>query len=491
MTDRTRLRKYADQLIKQKKMIQATHYLLITVFIVFSAGTLLALPLRYFLGFSYHWPIFLAAAASALSFIYGFLGLDNAENVFQQMDDSMHLNEKMSAAWQFGHTDNPYSRLLLEDASSLMEEIEPSQVFKLHFSRRDPFIPLLMALFLFLWMGSFSFLEISDEQQAKGEYLVETSERIDAVIGDDSDKALEEISEEYEKLGQKIQDRFMNEQSLENEVEKLSRKLEEKIAELSREGVDRDSKVLGEDEADSEVYQLERKREMNEDLQDILDSLMKTFSITPDMGLSGGQSGEREQSGEGGTSGGQREEQRRGSQSTEEDSDSADDASSSGETTHLNEGDSSVDPREQGEESDSSGNKPGQSEGLDKEDTGSSDIAPEFDRDFEGDEQFDPNQFPGNDTPDDMSELKPLKEERQSGEFDKEENIEGDLQEGEQMKSFIRALPHIVEPTREEMEVLRYYRNQLESTVDKEILPEGYEEVIRDYFLGIGVLNDE
>lgn len=491
MTEKDKLLNYANQLIHQKKIIQASRYLLITSFIVFSLGILLALPLRYYFGINHIWPILLASGAITLSFVYGFLGLDNAESVFRQMDEIMDLNEKMSAVWQFGHSENPYSRLLRDEALELMEKIEPSQVFKIHFSRRDPFIPLLLALFLFLWLSSFSFLQISDQQMAMGDFLMETSERIDAVTADDPQMDLDEISEEYKKLGQKIQDRFMNEQSLENEVESLSRKLEEKIAELSREGVDRESKVLGDEDAESEIYQLERKKKMNSDLQDILESLMKTFSITPEMGSGGIQRGESGQSGDSGTSGSRREEQSRSSTAEEETTGQEDAQSSADESSVQEEGPFTDELQEGLKEGESSGNEPGESEGMESDDSQGAESTPEFQRDFSGEEQFDPNQFPGTDMPEDLTDLKPMKEERQSGEFDEDENIKGELRKGEQMKSFIRALPHLVEPTREEMDVIRYYRNQLESSVDRENLPEGYESVIRDYFLGIGVLKDE
>jgi hypothetical protein len=58
------------------------------------------------------------------------------------------------------------------------------------------------------------------------------------------------------------------------------------------------------------------------------------------------------------------------------------------------------------------------------------------------------------------------------------------------MKSFIRALPHMGNPTLEELEIIHFYRNQLESAIKQENLPESYQSVVRDYFLSIGVLNE-
>jgi hypothetical protein len=108
---------------------------------------------------------------------------------------------------------------------------------------------------------------------------------------------------------------------------------------------------------------------------------------------------------------------------------------------------------------------------------------------LQSEESSSENMAPGEQKGDDGSYERQDREERQSGEFN-EENIRGKLQDGEQMKSFIRALPHIVDPSLQDKEIIYYYRNQLETAIENEILPEGYESVIRDYFLGIGVLNE-
>ncbi|MBN2658747.1 MAG: hypothetical protein JXR86_16950 [Spirochaetales bacterium] len=491
MTDRDKLASFAEQLIKQKRLIRAIKNILSLSFIALIAGSLAALPLRYFFGLDSPAPLGLLAGACLLSFIYGFLGVETHLSILRESDEKMGLKEKLSAAYQFGQSDNPYSTLIMGEALRLIETIKPGNVFPVIFSKRDPFIPLLTGLCLFLWMSSFSFLQISDRQMAIGDILLDSSERIDAVNSGEKDKDLEELAEEYRKLGQKIQDRFMNDKSIDREVEELSLRLEKKIEELSREGVQKESRTLSDEEADSEIYQLERKREMGDELGDILESLMKTFSLTPDMRL--GSSVERRDgmSGEGGLSEERNSESPPGS--AEEGTPAEDSESSDSARTGAPDKGETGEQGEDLQDSDSSQGKPGKSDGLEKDNSksGNTDpLSPFFDKE-EKISDFDPASPPGEEMTEDMGDFQPFREKKESGEFGEEDNIRGDLREGEQIKSFIRALPHIVEPTKEEMDIIHFYRNQLESAIDREILPPGYESVIRDYFLAIGVLNDE
>lgn len=482
-----RLVNFAEQLIRQKKIIRSVQNLLVVSFICLSLGILLSIPMRYFLGTGFIIPFLVLIVTLVLTFIYGFLGIESHLSALKDADEKMSLNEKLSAAFQFGDSANPYAGLLMDDALQITETLKANQIYQIRFSRRDPFQPLLLALFFFLWMSSFSFLQISDSNIATGEMLVDTSEKIDAVNREIEDKDIEDIAEEYRKLGQKIQDQFMNDQSIENEVEELSQKLEKKIEELSREGVDKDSQTLDDDEADSELYQLNRKEEMSQELNDILQNMMKTFSLTPDMTLGGMRQSEGGESGNGEGQSGMSDEPmsaENGDMNIPEEGTSesvSPEESSEIEKEETTEGEkqpSKGDPNSQessskeGEKNDNAqGNEPGPTPSSDEDDEKST------------------NSNPGSETADDTSDISPMREEKQSGEFD-EDNIRGELRDGEQMKSFIRALPHIAEPTREEMEVIHFYRNQLETAIDKEILPESYHSVVRDYFLGIGVLNE-
>ncbi|MBB6478499.1 hypothetical protein [Spirochaeta isovalerica] len=492
MTSRDKLVLFAEQLIKQKRITRATTNLLLTSFILLIIGSVAALPLRYFTGMEYGLPLLALISVCILTFVYGFLGLETHLTILQETDEKAGLNQKLSAAFQFGQSENPYSSLIMSDAIGLSDRIKPIEVFPIRFSRRDPFIPLLTGLFLFLWMSSFSFLQISGEQTAMGDSLLDASGRIDAVNSDENDKDLEDLAEEYRKLGQKIQDRFMNQQAIEREVEQLSRKLESKIEELAREGVNKESKSLTDEEADNEIYQLQRKREMGDELGDILESLMKTFSLTPDVRLGGAGESREGSPGDGeGSMTDDRIRDRAPIEDLEEKTDDNGGESTSSEVSELDDGEQG-NPGESSDEAESSQGKPGDTDGDNKknEQNGETDpLSPFYEKEGNGD--FDPDLAPGDDQPDNQDFMEPYKEKKQSGEFDDEDNIRGDMQEGEQMKSFIRALPHIVEPTREEMDVIRSYRNQLETAMDKDILPRGYESVIRDYFLAIGVLNDE
>lgn len=489
MGDRDFLEKYVKLLDRQRRLIRAAQNLLLVSFAVFSLGIICALPLRYFLGWSYEMPLSVASGIILLSIIYGFLGITDKTGLFREMDRNLNLKEKMSAAWQFGGTDSPYSPILMEDAEEIILKTEPHRVFKIHFSRRDPFIPLLLALFLFLWMGNFSFLRISDEQLNLADFLTGTADRIDAVNGEDLDRDLDEISEEYRKMGETLKDRFMNQQTLEREVDKLSKRLEKKIESLSREGVDKESKELGDKEADTPVYQLDRKEELSDELENLLDSLMKTFSMNPELalGMTNGQNGRR--SAEGQSPGGSGE---KGAGS-----DTRDEGDMDGQSGTTEEKGASSDNPEESEkpadsysESESTSNRPGESSDSQSSESPESNETPQLNR-KDKNESGDQSMSGEMDRAVENLEQTGQREQQQSGEFDKEDNIRGDLHNGEQMKSFIRALPHIVEPTREESDVLHYYRNQLETAVEKELLPNEYEAVVRDYFLGIGVLKDE
>jgi len=492
MTDIETLGLFAEDLIKQKRLMGSIKNTLFVSFILLAAGSLAALPLRYFLGVGYAIPTALLALIAILAFIYGFLGVETYQGVLREADEKLRLNEKLSAAFQFSQSDNPYSRLLMEEALELIQTLKPADVFPVPFSRRDPFIPLLTGLFLFLWMSSFPFLQISDDQKALGDLLIDSSERIDAVVGEGDEKDLEELADEYRKLGQKIQDRFLNEEALDKKIDELSLKLEQRIEKLSREGVDKESRVLSDEEAESEIYQLERKREMEQQLNDVLESLMQTFSISPDVRLGSSRESRDGTSGQGeGTKTEERVVDRNKDEEANEELTEDREKLQGNSQSQLEEGDSD-EPGTSPYEGNTNNGEPGKTEGLDRKNDRESEISPSspfYDKEDEAD--YDPNSKPDSETAENEGVLKPYKETKQSGEFDDEENIRGDLREGEQMKSFIRALPEIVDPTKEEMDIIHFYRNQLETAVNKEILPREYETVIRDYFLAIGVLSDE
>lgn len=445
---------FAHELIRQKRIIHSIENTLLISFIFLSVAIVLAIPLRYFMGIDFVIALFLYLGFVILSFIYGFLGIENPLSVLKETDARMTLNEKLSAAYQFGETTNPYSILLVRDAEEIIKNLSARDVFQVNFSRRDPFQPLLLALFLFLWMSSFSLLQMSDQSLTIGEILMETSLKIDAVNNDGVDKNLEDIAEEYRKLGQKIQDQFMSEHSIDREVDKLSRKLENKIEELSRKGVNKDSQTLEED-LESEIFQRNRKKEMSEKLNDILQSLMKTFSRSPAMVPGSARKGDGE------NSGGER---------------------------FLDENDDDSEEQQESHNDGASNNKePGSSEEIKENEEEGTKQNPDSMADSDNDKSAHTNAVAEDSVQE--STHKPLREKKESGEFD-DENIEGELLEGEQMKSFIRALPHIIDPTLKEREVLYFYKNQLENTIDREILPEDSQTVVRDYFLSIGVLDE-
>ncbi len=483
----SRLKIFADELIRQKRITRAIEYTLLTSFILLSAGIVLAIPLRYFMGIDIIMPLSIYAGSIILSFIYGLLGIENPLEVLKDTDARKFLNQKMSAAFQYGDSNNPYSSLLVREAEDLIENLSAQQVFHVRFSRRDPFQPLLLALFLFLWMSSFSLLQISDQALTNGQMLIDTSLKIDAVNSDEEDRNLEDIAEEYRKLGQKIQDQFMSEHSIEKEVDKLSRKLENKIEGLSRKGVDKQSQTFDED-LDSEIFQLNRKKEMSDELNDILQSLMKTFSLSPDM-VPGGV-----RKGDGNNSGNSDQESAFSEEKYLDDSGNnslgkPEDPSDSTEIEQAPEQDSGKSEIQQESNNEGAGNsqEPGSLEGTKNDEEPGTHQNP-FPLE-EPEDDMAANNTPGTEEGLQDNTYKPLREEKESGEFD-DGNIRGELQEGEQMKSFIRALPHIVDPTLEEMEVLYFYRNQLENAIDRESLPENYQSVVRDYFLSIGVLNE-
>ena len=481
------IEEFAELLIRQKKKIRSIQNLLMISFICLSLGILLALPLRYYRGISFEIPLLILLIISVLAFIYGFLGVEKKEEILRETDTKLKLNEKLSAAYQFADSDNPYSSLLENDAVAIINELQVKKIYKIRFSRRDPFQPLLLALFLFLWLSSFSFLQVSNENKAIGEMLVDTGDKIDTVTGDSDDKDIEDISEEYKKLGQRIQDRFMNDAAIEDEVEKLSRKLEKKIESLSREGVNKESQTLSDEETESEVFQLNRKTEMSNELGDILQSLMKTFSLSQETAPGGIRRGDGSESGDG--------EQRpntdnKGENTTipeEKPDEESLEGSNSEDSTDLEAGDSES-LLEKVQDGSNTSREPGDGEGKEKDDASGNEPSPSFSDETDEDEMSS-NYTPGNEVQEEHDEYSEMKEEKQSGEFD-DENIRAELQDGEQMKSFIRALPHIVEPTLDDMEIIHFYRYQLETAIEKEVLPEGYESVIRDYFLSIGVLNE-
>ena len=488
MNQKDNLNNFADMLINQKRLIRSIQYLLITSFTVLIIGIISSLPLRYYFGISFEIPLIFMLLIMLLSFIYGFLGIENRIDVLREADERKGLNEKLSAAYQYGDSDNPYSKLIINESRSIINALKVNEIFHVKYSRRDPFQPLLLALLLFLWLSSFTFLEISESNIALGQMLADTSEKIDAANSEAQDKDIEDIADEYNKLGQKIQDQFMNDQSIEKEVDQLSKKLERKIDELSREGVKKDSQTLGDDE-DGELYQLKRKTEMSDELSDILQSLMKTFSISPNE-ASGGM-----KRSEGGSSGEGDQDTAMAPDGTEPEGQNDErESDQTGESTPID-GTSELEVGEEGEaqknlnEGTSNSTESDEDQVLEKEESSGSEPNPSPSKNSEEEEEMFANKTPGAENSEDTDEFTPLKEEKQSGEFD-EENIRGELKDGEQMKSFIRALPHIVEPSLEDMEIIYFYRNQLETAIDREILPEAYESVVRDYFLSIGVLNE-
>jgi hypothetical protein len=462
MNRKDKINQFADDLIRRKRRVRSLQYMLIVSFTTLSAGIVLSLPLRFFCGTNPLIPLIIVPVLILLSGIYGLLGLEERIDTLRQTDKELKLNERLSAAYQFAETKNPYSQILLDDALEIIGKTLVSRVFKTNFSRRDPFQPLLMALFLFLWLSSFSFLQVNDQNRALGELLTNISEQIDAVNSEPKNKDIEEISEEYRKLGKRIEDRFMNNQSIDNEVQKLSDRLEKKIEDLDREGINRDSQYSGEEDSESELYQLHRKKELSEELSSIMEDLMKTFSLSPETLRGTGQRGKGGVSGENGkeTTG------EKADLSGRSDENLIDDSVDSTEKTH--------EPNDTDRSNDTG----------DKDLSNSADIT-----DPEDNSGIADNKDPGNEAAGDTSQYSIIREKKQSGEFD-EESIHAELQEGEQMKSFIRALPHMGNPTLEELEIIHFYRNQLESAIKQENLPESYQSVVRDYFLSIGVLNE-
>jgi len=282
MNRKTKIDTFAEILLKEKKISRSFQNTIQISFFILIGGIILALPLRYFWGITFQVPFLFILLILILSFIYGFLGIENKLDILIEADTMLKTNEKLSAAYQFSNSENPYSTLVSNDALRIMNEIGNKKIFKIKFSKKDPFQFVLLAIFIFLWLFNFSFLQISEKNKALGNMLINTSERIDAVLSDNKDKDVEDIADEYGKLGKKIQERFMNEKSIEEEVEKLSSKLEDKVEELSREGINKESKSLNGDENESEVFQLNKKLEMSNDLNNILNSLMKTFSMIPE-----------------------------------------------------------------------------------------------------------------------------------------------------------------------------------------------------------------
>jgi len=488
MRNKVIIDQFAELLIKEKRKIRAVQYIILLSFIGLSIGIVLALPLRYYLGIGVITPLILFATLLVLSAIYGFLGIENKIDVLKLTDTKLDLNEKLSAAYQFADTENPYSSLLVNDAIDIIENTKVNDVFSIRFSKRDPFQPLLLALFFFLWMSSFSFLQISDDNMADGEMLLDIAGKIDAVNSDEQDKDVEELADEYRKLGNRIQDHYMNEKSIENEVQELSQKLERQVEELSREGIEKESQTLSDEEAENEVFQLQRKQEMSDELSDILESMMKSFSMPSNSAPEGMRRGDASESTDGDETILTEEEIRTSSQYEEIESEDIPDDGYIDDSATLDPGNSDEETGENKTAEATDPESPAPEDENQGENLENSNQNP-LSKNMEQMEDSNSSTMPGNEKGEDEVDWSDYREEQQSGEFD-EENIEGDLQEGEQMKSFIRALPHIVDPTLKDMEVIHFYRNQLETAIDKEILPEGYESVIRDYFLSIGVLNE-
>ncbi len=271
----------------------------------------------------------------------------------------------------------------------------------------------------------------------------------------------------------------MNKNALEEEVEKLSSKLEKKIDTLSRDGIYKDSKSI-DDEKNSEIYQLNRKTEISDSLNDILQSLLKTFSISPES-TPGGR-GERVSEKE--------IENESNSTTGEEETFSRTDEYDDNQLASKGENESGISDVKTDNSEDlqrEKGDVQGENEGINEADDITESDSSGVDQNSAEKKDLiekDITEDPGKNAP-------PLHEEEkeQSGEFD-EDRIEGELNEGEEIKSFIRALPHMVDPTLNDLDIIYYYNKQLETAINKEQLPEGYESVIRDYFLSIGVLNE-
>lgn len=488
MIKNSRLKDFADKLIKRKRFMRSVQYLLIINFFSLLAGIILALPLRYFLGLTVGIPLTALIIILFLSFIYGFLGIEKSLDILKETDLKMSLNEKLSAAYQFGESENPYSILLINEAENIINNLDVRNVFQIKLSRRDPFQLLFIALFFFLWMSSFSFLQIGENSIITGDMLIEASQKIEAVNSANKDKELEELAEEYRKLGLKIQDQFMQDQSIKRKVDKLNDKLERIKEDLSREGVDKENQFFNEEE-ESEIFQLNRKKKMSDDLNEILKSLMKTFSISTEQIPATRRKGDGESSTEANEQSYFREEKfvKGSNDTTENDSREESDPTATDRTSEIEKSDRDDSQKDLNK---GKNNNP-ESESTDgvKDDSAAGTEQHNFSQSEDIEKEMPSKETPGSNRTDETTEYTFLREEKESGEFD-EENIRGELQEGEQMKSFIRAFPKIVEPTLKELEVLHYYKNQLKNAVDKEILPESYQTIVRDYFLSIGVLNE-
>ncbi len=479
MSNKNLIIKFADDLIKQKKKTRSVKYVLRIGFYTLITGSLLSIPLRFLLGISFEIPVILTLTVLILTYIYGFLGIENQIDILQETDSILASNEKLSAAFQFSNSNNPFSNLLLANAVAIIHEVKIKEIFKVKFSKRDSFLPLLIALFFFLWMSNFTFLQVSDENNAIGDLLIDTAEKISAVPNNDNDKDIEDIIDEYNKLGKKLQEQFMSEKSIKEKVEELSLKMEKKIDELSREGVKKDSKTLGKDENESEIHQLQRKTEISKELSEILNSLMKTFQNQSDYSMENTLS------------------KKEGNKESDFNSGNDEVLSSQEESTESGQSYKSENMEKDKEEpSDSQVVEPENEEIKDDRESSSGSDSKEEDGNYPGTgdnkdsnkvEELQERKLSDSQFQDNSQNI--TEEEKQSGEFD-EERIRADLKKGEEMKSFVRALPHIVSPTLHDKEIIHYYRNQLETAIETESIPEGYESVIRDYFLSIGVLDE-
>ncbi len=484
MSNKNLIIKFADDLIKQKKKTRSVKYVLRIGFYTLITGSLLSIPLRFLLGISFEIPLILTLIVLILSFIYGFLGIENQIDILQETDSILASKEKLSAAYQFSNSNNPFSNLLLDNAVEIINNVKLKEIFRVKFSKRDSFLPLLIALFFFLWMSNFTFLHLSDENKAIGDLLIDAAEKISAVPNNDNDKDIEDIIDEYNKLGKKLQDQFMSEKSIKEKVEELSLKMEKKIDELSREGVKKDSKTLGQEENESEIHQLQRKTEISKELSEILNSLMKTFQNQSDSSMENTLSN-NEGNGESDFNTGNDEV----FSSQEESTKSGQSYKSKENTTEnveKNEGEPSDSQVVESENDETKGDKDSSSEPDSRDEDGNY-PGTGNNRDSNKVEELLERKLSDSQFPDNSQNNR--EEERQSGEFD-EDRIRADLKKGEEMKSFVRALPHIVSPTLHDREIIYFYRNQLETAIETESIPEGYESVIRDYFLSIGVLDE-
>jgi hypothetical protein len=442
--------------------------------------------------------------------LFGILRSPSDERLLLDADGALGLKERLYTAHRVraGKEQTAYKDILLEDAEERARNVEPGKVYPLDRTEKFRITPFLVLIAVVLLTVDFSGFGQRDPRVVdEGEFIEEFGKRLAARADRESLPGSQELAEELQRLGRRLQNEKLSQAESQEMIKKLSDRVEEQIDNIQRDltaGVEQSDFEL--DEETQESLQEMRRGEMSS--AEIVELRQR---ILNKKGLTSRQRDDVQESFE----------QYEQNPSEDAQSDLADELSQElgdygddfedghgqnyGEELENYEAANnmmrrSADTLAQGNKRQRSGNMQGQSGDSDFEGGMSAgemagaggEAAGEG---SDGDQEDTQEEGDGSsNTPGRNAEADRFDESfSPSGDWKPIEELKGLINPERNMRAFVRTMPKLDEERQDltTEDILLSYQSRYEEVIQKEDIPPNMKEYIRDYFINIGIGQEE